>query len=112
MENDKRFTSSVLVGEILRIRSRDDLNGFVKQVPSQFCDRVSFAVGVVVVHVAHTLYGGQFQTQIVAENTVVASFGTLVAFLDRAKRLVEQNNLVTCFSKTTLCLGESKSLVK
>ena len=62
---------------------------------SQFCDIVSFVVGVVVVRVAHTLYGGQFQTQIVAENTVVASFGILVAFLDRAKRLVEQNNLVT-----------------
>ena len=75
-------------------------------------DLVSLDVGIVVVHVASTLDDGKLETEIVAESFVVAAFGHLVAFLYLSESLIQRDNLVAGFAKSTFSITQGEAFVK
>ena len=63
---------------------------------------LSLGVGVVVVHILHPLYNGEFQSQVVAETSEVVGLGLIVALLHVVHMFVKEVQLDTGSSELVL----------
>ena len=66
--------------------------------------KLCYFLGVVVVHIPHSLNYCQFQSQVVAETSEIVCLGLTVAFLHVVQLLVEEDQLDTGSSELGLGL--------